>query len=59
MLLMLAACGAPGRAAPADAGRVDAGAMVSRVIGLDALPDMFEALRGPNAEAKVLIDPSR
>ena len=41
------------------AGQVDAGAMVSRVIGLDALPDMFEALRGPNPEAKVLIDPSR
>jgi (R,R)-butanediol dehydrogenase/meso-butanediol dehydrogenase/diacetyl reductase len=40
------------------AGRIDAAALVSDVIGLDALPEMFESLRRPNPRAKVLIDPS-
>jgi 2-desacetyl-2-hydroxyethyl bacteriochlorophyllide A dehydrogenase len=39
-------------------GRIDAEALVSRVIGLDALPEVFEHLRRPNPDAKVLIDPS-
>lgn len=38
--------------------RIDAGALVSDVIGLDALPEVFESLRRPNPRAKVLIDPS-
>jgi (R,R)-butanediol dehydrogenase/meso-butanediol dehydrogenase/diacetyl reductase len=40
-------------------GRIDADALVSRVIGFAELPDMFERLRRPNPDAKVLIDPSR
>jgi len=38
--------------------RIDTSALVSDVIGLDALPAMFESLRRPNPRAKVLIDPS-
>jgi len=38
--------------------RIDASALVSDVVGLDALPEMFESLRRPNPRAKVLIDPS-
>jgi (R,R)-butanediol dehydrogenase/meso-butanediol dehydrogenase/diacetyl reductase len=38
--------------------RIDASALVSDVVGLDALPAMFESLRRPNPRAKVLIDPS-
>ena len=38
--------------------RIDAAALVSDVIGLDALPAVFESLRRPNPRAKVLIDPS-
>lgn len=38
--------------------RIDAAALISDVIGLDALPGMFESLRRPNPRAKVLIDPS-
>lgn len=41
-----------------EAGRIDPAAFVSSVIGLDALPEMFERLRRPNPHAKVLIDPS-
>jgi (R,R)-butanediol dehydrogenase/meso-butanediol dehydrogenase/diacetyl reductase len=40
-------------------GRIDADALVSRVIGFAELPDMFERLRRPNPDAKVVIDPSR
>ncbi len=40
-------------------GRIDAEALVSRVIGFTELPDMFERLRRPNPDAKVLIDPTR
>jgi (R,R)-butanediol dehydrogenase/meso-butanediol dehydrogenase/diacetyl reductase len=40
------------------AGRIDASALVSDVIGLDALPEIFESLRRPNPRAKVLINPS-
>ena len=39
-------------------GRIEAGAMVTGVIGMDALPAMFEALRTAGAHAKVLVDPS-
>jgi len=39
-------------------GRIDAGALVTRVIGMDALPEVFERLRRPGPDAKVLIDPS-
>lgn len=40
-------------------GRIEPDTMISAVIGLDALPDMFDRLRRPNPHAKVLIDPSR
>jgi (R,R)-butanediol dehydrogenase/meso-butanediol dehydrogenase/diacetyl reductase len=39
--------------------RIDAGALISDVIGLDALPAVFESLRRPNPRAKVLIEPGR
>ncbi len=39
-------------------GRIDAGAMITGVVGLDALPAMFESLRVPNPHGKVLIDPA-
>ena len=38
------------------AGRVDASAMITDVIGLDSVPDAFEALRSPSGQCKVLID---
>ncbi len=38
-------------------GQIDAAPLISAVIGLDAVPAMFEALRRPGAHAKVLIDP--
>jgi hypothetical protein len=31
---------------------------VTSVIGLDALPEVFEALRRPSDQVKVLVDPS-
>ncbi len=40
-------------------GRIQAGHLITGVIGLDALPAMFESLRHPGPHAKVLIDPSR
>lgn len=40
-------------------GRIDPELLISRVIGFPELPDMFESLRRPNPDAKVLIDPSR
>lgn len=40
-------------------GRIQAGPLITAVIGLDEVPDMFESLRRPNPHAKVLIDPSR
>lgn len=39
-------------------GRIDAAALVTRVISLDDLPDTFERLRRPGPEAKVLINPA-
>ena len=39
--------------------RIQATPMVTAVIGLDQVPDMFESLRHPNPHAKVLIDPHR
>lgn len=39
--------------------RIDAEALISGVIGLDAVPAMFEALRHPGPHVKVLIDPGR
>ncbi len=41
------------------AGRLRGGDFVTSVIGLDALPETFEALRRPSAEVKVLVDPTR
>jgi (R,R)-butanediol dehydrogenase / meso-butanediol dehydrogenase / diacetyl reductase len=38
-------------------GRIEASALITSVIGLDALPETFESLRHPNPQAKVLIDP--
>jgi (R,R)-butanediol dehydrogenase/meso-butanediol dehydrogenase/diacetyl reductase len=40
-------------------GRLDGEALVTRVIGLDELPETFERLRRPGPDGKVLIDPSR
>lgn len=39
-------------------GRIDAASLVTRVIGLDDLPEVFERLRRPGPDAKVLVDPS-
>jgi (R,R)-butanediol dehydrogenase / meso-butanediol dehydrogenase / diacetyl reductase len=39
------------------AGRIDAAKLVTGVIGLDAVPEMFDSLHRPNPHAKVLIDP--
>ena len=36
--------------------RIDASAMVTHVVTLDELPDIFEALRNPTDQCKVLID---
>lgn len=40
------------------AGRIDPSPLVTGVIGLDRVPETFEALRAPGDHAKVLIDPS-
>jgi (R,R)-butanediol dehydrogenase/meso-butanediol dehydrogenase/diacetyl reductase len=40
-------------------GRIDAAPLITDVVGLDALPAMFESLRRPNPHAKVLIEPGR
>jgi 2-desacetyl-2-hydroxyethyl bacteriochlorophyllide A dehydrogenase len=40
-----------------DAGRLEPRAMISEIIGLDALPDMFEALRTDRSRCKVLVAP--
>jgi (R,R)-butanediol dehydrogenase / meso-butanediol dehydrogenase / diacetyl reductase len=40
-------------------GRIDPEALVSSVIGFAELPEVFERLRQPNPDAKVLIDPSQ
>ena len=40
-------------------GQIDAAPLITGVIGLDAVPAMFEALRRPGPHAKVLIDPAR
>ncbi len=42
-----------------EAGRVDATAMITDVVGLDEVPDAFEALRSPSDQCKVLIDLTR
>ena len=39
-------------------GAIRAGDLVTSVVGLDALPATFEALRRPGAEVKVLVDPT-
>ena len=38
-------------------GRIQAAPLVTAVIGLEQVPEMFESLRRPNPHAKVLIDP--
>lgn len=40
-----------------DSGAVQPGAMVSRTVSLDELPEAFESLRGPSTDCKVMIDP--
>jgi hypothetical protein len=40
------------------AGRIDPSPLVTGVIGLDRVPETFEALRAPGDHAKVLIAPS-
>ncbi|MGE0700394.1 MAG: zinc-binding dehydrogenase [Hyphomicrobiaceae bacterium] len=37
----------------------DAGALITRRVSFDELPAVFESLRGPNPEAKVLLEPAR
>lgn len=39
--------------------RFDASVMITRRVSFDELPDVFESLRGPNPEAKVLLEPER
>lgn len=39
-------------------GRIDPSPLITGIIGLDQVPDTFEALRKPGDHAKVLIDPS-
>jgi threonine dehydrogenase-like Zn-dependent dehydrogenase len=40
-----------------DAGHVDPRIMITETISLDQLPSTFEALRSPNEQCKVLVDP--
>jgi threonine dehydrogenase-like Zn-dependent dehydrogenase len=40
-----------------DAGAVEPRAMIGETIGLDALPDRFEEMRGTPHSAKVMVDP--
>jgi threonine dehydrogenase-like Zn-dependent dehydrogenase len=40
-----------------SAGHVEPRAMVSRVVGLDAFPEVFEALRAGSSETKIHVDP--
>jgi len=40
-------------------GQIKADGLVTAVIGLDELPEVFESLRRPGPHAKVLIDPAR
>lgn len=40
-----------------DGGAVEPRVMASRTVSLDDLPEVFESLRGPSTECKVLIDP--
>ena len=37
-------------------GRIDGSAMITNVVSLDELPDVFEALRSPTDQCKVIID---
>jgi 2-desacetyl-2-hydroxyethyl bacteriochlorophyllide A dehydrogenase len=37
-------------------GRIDGSAMITNVVSLDELPDIFEALRSPTDQCKVIID---
>lgn len=41
-----------------SSGRIDAAPLITQVVGFAQLPEMFESLRRPNPNAKVLIDPS-
>ena len=41
------------------AGRIDACAMITDVVGLEQVPEAFEALRNPSHQCKVLIDLTR
>ena len=41
------------------AGRIDASAMVTEVVSLNEVPQIFESLRSPGAQCKVMIDLTR
>ena len=41
------------------AGRLDASAMVTDVVSLAEVPEIFEALRSPGSQCKVMIDLTR
>ena len=40
-------------------GRIDGSPMITNVVSLDELPDVFEALRSPTDQCKVIIDLKR
>ena len=40
-----------------DAGHVEPRAMITETVSLDNLPPLFEAMRGPNNQCKVMVDP--
>jgi (R,R)-butanediol dehydrogenase/meso-butanediol dehydrogenase/diacetyl reductase len=40
-----------------DAGFVNPSLMVTKTVNLDQLPEVFQGLRGPNDECKVMVDP--
>ena len=39
-----------------ESGRIDAKPMITDVIGVDRVPEMFEALRKPSSQAKVIVE---
>src|SRR5262249_36764687 len=40
-----------------NAGKLDPAVLVTETVSLDALPSTLDALRGPNSQCKVLVDP--
>jgi (R,R)-butanediol dehydrogenase / meso-butanediol dehydrogenase / diacetyl reductase len=41
-----------------DSGRIDPRPMITDIVGLDALPAAFEALRKPTMQIKVMVRPN-